>query len=850
MRMPRRLTLGLAICLLAVPLHRAAPQEASSARTAAAADDYPSAEFNLKHQYTAAQIAAQRRRLAGQPGPVADQFVARHGRRLERQRALLAVLQRDPDQFLSLVGEPWTLVRGIDYEPFPPEEQLPALIAALRQRQGTVSRETAARLELTALRMEAARSREDRAYAAAIERFITMFEGTETAALARVYLIQSPNQAGKPALYDAFVSRYPGTAAAANALFQKGFHRTQPTFPRDDIFARFQDVSTVVAQLRSGAYPPGEWVDRAHELLRDFRTYGGDLTVEHADAMLAAYRQLAAEWMSRDDVGDGDIAAVVRQIGDLMARRGDGPGGIERAFDALDAVHPPRTRLMKAEYYLRYAIDEPDEQETATAKARVLLEGLSAGGSRYARRALAVHAAADFFSRNFAAALARYQRFVSQYPTSDYAWVAALRVGRSLDHLGRPQEARRAYERVAATYREGLPAVLAHAFAADAAMATSDWAGAGAAARRALAAWPGEYDHRYELGEGRLDANLTAPVLWQRRDGVTRARLREIVAAADTARTRAGARLVRGERLMDERRWTEAIAAFDEALKGPAEIARQARERRNHARVILGLEAAAADRGVPDLNAALRLFDSVAREPFDFGVGAALIAKASVLWTQQRAAEAEPLMREALVRLQRLQAAATLPRPDALQQDLLAIRDEVFRPTGAPIYATEQWNAFEWPTSLPQFVLVADRMEVTAPSSVDTRPIPLAYPISGVPQAIFITPAQKALLERVITIVGGTRTSQPSQIMEVPNQPVGPSLGILALWSRFFPARQGHWAGWEIYAYPRVSDVTFADLSRTRAAVRVTIGYAGATVFLEKVDGKWRAIRLADQWVT
>ena len=98
--------------------------------------------------------------------------------------------------------------------------------------------------------------------------------------------------------------------------------------------------------------------------------------------------------------------------------------------------------------------------------------------------------------------------------------------------------------------------------------------------------------------------------------------------------------------------------------------------------------------------------------------------------------------------------------------------------------------------------------------------------------------------------LGGTRRRQPQAIMETPNQPVGDSMQILRLWNKFFHARPGHWGGWETETYPVIREIQFTDIARTKASARVTIGYSGATVELEKEEGRWVAKRLTDRWVT
>jgi hypothetical protein len=86
--------------------------------------------------------------------------------------------------------------------------------------------------------------------------------------------------------------------------------------------------------------------------------------------------------------------------------------------------------------------------------------------------------------------------------------------------------------------------------------------------------------------------------------------------------------------------------------------------------------------------------------------------------------------------------------------------------------------------------------------------------------------------------------------METPNQPVGDSMQLLRLWTKFFDARPGHWGGWEIETYPVITEIEFTNAERTKASARVTVGYSGATVELEKEGGTWIAKRLANQWVT
>jgi hypothetical protein len=86
--------------------------------------------------------------------------------------------------------------------------------------------------------------------------------------------------------------------------------------------------------------------------------------------------------------------------------------------------------------------------------------------------------------------------------------------------------------------------------------------------------------------------------------------------------------------------------------------------------------------------------------------------------------------------------------------------------------------------------------------------------------------------------------------METPNQPVGESMNILTLWNKFFPARPGHWGGWEFTSYPRLTRIEFLDAAHTKAAAAVTVGYSGATIVLEKQGGVWKPVKVTNYWVT
>lgn len=116
--------------------------------------------------------------------------------------------------------------------------------------------------------------------------------------------------------------------------------------------------------------------------------------------------------------------------------------------------------------------------------------------------------------------------------------------------------------------------------------------------------------------------------------------------------------------------------------------------------------------------------------------------------------------------------------------------------------------------------------------------------------ALFLNRDQQQWLSQLMLRLGGTKRRVPTGIMETPNQPAGPALDVLALLNRFFPARGGHWGGWEFGTYPVITRIAFQNHDRTKATADVTIGYSGATVVLEKRDGAWIAVELTNEWIT
>jgi hypothetical protein len=278
-------------------------------------------------------------------------------------------------------------------------------------------------------------------------------------------------------------------------------------------------------------------------------------------------------------------------------------------------------------------------------------------------------------------------------------------------------------------------------------------------------------------------------------------------------------------------------------------LAGEARSLSHRAHLESALALADAENPRRDAAAALTQLTTLVREPRDEVTCVAGIARATLLALDDRD-DASAAMTDAVAGCRmhglRSRSAAT---PSELERDVLAVRNAVFLPAGGGVYGSRGWNAFRWPASASPFLLVNPSLTVKTADGAQTR-MSLTDPFPGLDNVVFVSGSQIEMLNSVITALGGRKRFVPASIMATPNQPAGPAVDIVAFWNRFFPARPGHWFGWEFEAYPRIGSIEFLDAARTRAAVPVTIGYSGATVVLEKRDGVWRAIKLTNEWIT
>jgi tetratricopeptide (TPR) repeat protein len=828
----------------------------------------------LQRQAAVARLADEQ--LATAPDSVATVRILIEAKNLD---GLLVVLRRIvdthprriPDAFASAGEASWQF-RGDEAAERARAETLRGILADARRRLPEIPREEAARAERLFVNLDGLfgnRGSRDE-WRTRLTRFVEEYKGTEAALFAEVDLISSlPVSQQMFDALDAFIAAHPGSIAAAKALFQKGFQlHTINTlgrlYPRGaDPTDRFIRVEAIVSELESGKFPPSEWVDQAPSLITGFfLPRDAKIAEDNIDRLIHAHEEFVRRELVRNPekalhpehpAGNGLGYIITGKIADLYARKGQRVEGVERVLASLErqATDPSGIRYLRALFYLQPHEGQSDEQrKLLIEKARAELAAIAAAGSGlYHRKALASLANLEYRQRSFTEARDAYRRYADSYPASEWAWVALVRAGICHEALGDIDAAANMYLRAAKYPDSSIAHVLGHAYAARVFEEQGEIQRALEEHQRALEQWDTSLGPR--LGTYAPQPLSSNPFdMAADRHEVLRETLSGRIARLELSmQLQGGAELERGRALLSRGRIEDAAATLKGILekhpKSPA--ASEARALAHRARLEQALRLAEAERPDRDEEAAIRELEALSREPLDFAVVAARIARASLYWVKGDWQNAESGLLDALNAWHARQAIGK-PETD-LEKDVAEIRRAVFLPSGGPIYSSGRWNAFSWPNPAPPFMLVNSDVRVKL-SNGEIERMSLLQEFSTSAKVIFFDTEQIALLETMVSRLGGTKRRQPGHIMETPNQPVGDSRQILRLWARYFPARPGHWGGWELETYPVITEIQFADSARTKASALVTIGYSGATVELEKEGERWIPRRLTGQWIT
>jgi tetratricopeptide (TPR) repeat protein len=740
------------------------------------------------------------------------------------------------------------------------------LVEPVRAHVATLPREDAARLAWELLYLDRTLDRRG----GQVSEFIHDHSGTEAALLAQVDLLMSnPGQILKEiADLDQFARDHSGTNAGAKALYLEGFqlHVNVPATgiePRgSDPTERLLRVAAIVNELESGGFPRSEWVDQAPSLMNGFfvpDTPPPAYSPENLDREIEIYTEFVRTHLDLPgalDSPDNSLGyVIVSKLGDLFARKGDRIGGIERTLDDLEksAADPGQVQFFRAQYYARQSTAGPEaDRATMAAKAQTALAKLASanlGGS--SRRALAFEAAFHFYRRDYARALPEYREYVTRYPSSSWAPIAALRIGECYEQAKDWPKAAAAYARAAATYSsEPFARVLGGAFASRALQAQGRFEDALEAATQALNSWDLHYGIEYTIlvSQAQVPSVSSGPVV---NLSVTRDDLKARVAMLDRdLRQRGGQLLARGRWELDQRQFGEAVSTLTTFLQQEprSPVLADARSLLHRGQLELALDLANAESLHYDKAKAVGALDAMAKEPFDAIVATAGLAKALLMATEGRDGDAEALMARTLDLWMVSQHDLTSrPPAEGVDADIAEIRQLVFRPLGdLPVYA----GHFRFPTALPRLIVVSPDLQVkTSDGQVRRHTVYQTFP--DLDHVLFLTSDEARLLARLLSTIGGTGRSAPARDTPTPNQPMSASTNIFPFWTRFFPTQPSPSQSglWDLETFPTVRQVEFVDAERTKANVSVVLGYEGATIVLEKSDGKWRAVRLVNQWI-
>ncbi len=739
-------------------------------------------------------------------------------------------------QTLKIVVRHWSLQN--------PEAQ--GIIAAARTRLASLPREDAARVARLLLYSNSPRDPAGDKLAR-LTKLIQEYEGTQEAQLAKISVIAlNPDIVKQVEELDAFARRHPGTVEAASALHYKGsLLRSDLREPAGgDPTERFMRVLDVVNELESGRYPPCEAVETAPSLVFEFFAHDPKYSPENLDRMIEAHTRFVKGHFSlldRDPGGSGVGNLITSRMAELFRHKGEPIAGVERTLLQLERDIPDMAavRYLTALFYMNGLRGRPPaDRAELLKKAETTLVTLSRDTSgRYQSKALATLASLHFREGDHATAIGGFRAYIDAYPRGDWAWVAALRLGQSQEALNDLEAAAASYRTAASRYASVPPArVFGHAYAASAFEALGRFDQALIEYQAALDGWDDDYGREYLSYLSRARSE-TPPVA----DDVTeifKADLPDRIAQLRRSNALPGGALVeRGRWLLARDRVVDAQAVLqDLSRRYPRSAAvRDGRPLLHTARLLSALRLADAANPGADETKAVEELVRLEREPYTFGVCAAKIARATILWKRGAATEARALMTAALKEWQARQDAASGPALTSIEKDIAGIRNLAFRPKGDGIYTGADWN-IRFPDASQPFLIVNRSMHVKhADGTVQRVPLRRAAAESG-RAVLLLTADQQTLFGRIITHLDETGT-----------RPAAPD--VMAFWNEFFGTRPARWGRWIFSSYPFITEIEFFDSARTEAAARITVGSSGTSVIAEKKNGTWEAVGLGRFWV-
>ena len=733
-------------------------------------------------------------------------------------------------------------------------ESLQELVDSARTQLPRLSREDAARAERQLLLVDrSGPPNPQQGTADRLRRFVEQYAGTDTALLTEVDVIQTglPIRQQLNAL-DAIVRDHPGTVVAAKALYQKGFQLSSGNVYPDveargsDPTGRFLKVMAIVTELESGRYPPSEWVERAQSLVPNFFAYNPAYAPGSIDITLRGYQDFVKTHFALADeypLNTGAGYIITTKMFDLFKQNGEGIAGVERVLAQLEreVADPSAVQFLRARFYVRSMDWEPLSERPALYRKAVgsLSQLATMGTAIHHRKALAALASLYFAEGEYRSARAAFRKYLSAYPRTTWAWVAALRIGQCSEALGESAAAIDAHLKAATSYSTVPTAyVLGHAYAARNYEASGRFDHASREYEIALAGWNRDYGSVYSLHRTRNSRSNPPSVVPDNPD-VTSTGLADRIAQLKTSLAAPGGPLLeRGRWSVEHGHHADAIISLEQLLnqnpKSPLEQA--ARYLLHRARLAGALRLAGVDNETPSTAAALAQLKSLRNDPYDFGVCAAKIAAASMLFRTGAKVQADSQMRSALNEwfdYQRRQREGAL---DEIQKDIVDIRNIILNMRAR--------NPQQRSSDL--FVVVNPDVSVSLRGTQRTRHT-VYHIVTTASRVVFLNKDQQRVLTDIVATLGNKPTREQAA-----------GTDILEFWNRFFQTELivggnvSEDAGPRVVfeTYPIIAELEFLNAEHTRAAARIDSRNQGGTIVLEKGPGGWTAKPMVNFWVS
>jgi len=768
----------------------------------------------------------------------------------------------------SLVEALWELgPNAFRHAPEDPQQRskLRARLELARNRLPLLPRAVAAEAALRLMFAEQALNRAPLSVSVtSLESFITEYAGTHAALEAEVELwLASSNRPARLEALNRLAAAHPGTEAAARALYCRASDLAHNMWTSgEDPTDRFMQVLENARDLESGRYPHCYWTDEVESPVIGLNSFQPKYREGSIDRLLEALRDFARSHLVLHEINPlhyGVGYVIGSKMGELFRLKGEGPAGIEKTLIELEkgGSDPFAARYLRALWYAEQDRSERrssdrliglQKAKTTLAEIHVQARGL------YQRKALATLACLYYIHQDYPKARECFANYARSYPRSAYAWVATVRAGRCEEKMGLLRAALESYQTVASTYSsEAMAPVFGSAYSAEAHEALGQFDLARRAYEKAIREWDKDQGNVLSL---RLPETRPVDFDEPTKDD-TEIRMEELIDRAARLKRTIGAPggklLERGRWLLGRKRYQEAATVLEQLVTKYPESrnVREAFSVMHQARLEQALDLA--DVANPKRNnaEAMKVLEALAAaRPFDFWVGAAKITKACLLLSQGNPGSAETIMLDALEDVHAWQPSLRAAGPlTDLEKEVAEIRRTIFRPMGADYYGEGAVDSGAFLSAVPRFFLVSSTVSVVLPDGVTQRvSIHQTYPHFD--NVIVLDPEQLEFFGNMIRKLGGNSRRQPTGVMETPNQPGGSSMDILNLLNRFFPARPGHWSGWEFESYPSISRIRFTNRGFTRALASVRVGYSGGDLVLENTDGQWVAKELINGWIT